>query len=378
MKISIAESVKALRRARDLTQEELAARLGVTAQTVSKWETNAGYPDLETIPLIATFFDVTIDELFGMAAIRDEARIAEVKMRAHELSMAGPMHQREILDMTLELARDFPHNTEIQMSAAVGLLNWYTPGSDAKQREGLALLERLLSEEQDADMRDTLITQLLYAYQILGEREKLVELAQKLPEVNNSREVVMYNINLSKYNPWNEDALNTMRDYAQTCAQLLQAPISNMLNYAEVIGGISDEEQLELLDLRAELARLMFFEESQEEARTLFVSISTVQKVAFYATRDIEKALDALDKYVEQKLSLKPQGGQSAGWSTDGSFDENGDRVWKPMTTYTAEELVEVLFSSKNFDALRELPRFKTAVQRLKDHERNEQLTVDN
>lgn len=65
MELNFGENIRRLRRARDLTQEELANALGVTAQSVSKWECAYGYPDITQLPAIANFFGVSIDELLS-------------------------------------------------------------------------------------------------------------------------------------------------------------------------------------------------------------------------------------------------------------------------------------------------------------------------
>ena len=65
MKLNIAENIRKLRRQRDLTQEQLAEKLGVSFQTVSRWETEVVYPDIELLPQLAQLFDVTVDELIG-------------------------------------------------------------------------------------------------------------------------------------------------------------------------------------------------------------------------------------------------------------------------------------------------------------------------
>ena len=57
------EKIAQLRKARSITQEEFAAKIGVTAQAVSKWENGANMPDVMLLPVIADVFDVTIDEL---------------------------------------------------------------------------------------------------------------------------------------------------------------------------------------------------------------------------------------------------------------------------------------------------------------------------
>ena len=60
----IGNTIKTLRRQRNISQEVLAAALGVSIQAVSKWETGASLPDILMLPGIAQFFGVTIDSLF--------------------------------------------------------------------------------------------------------------------------------------------------------------------------------------------------------------------------------------------------------------------------------------------------------------------------
>lgn len=69
MKLNISETIKKLRKEKDITQKTLASALGVTCQSVSRWETGVAYPDIEMIPEIAAYFDISTDILFG----RDEA-----------------------------------------------------------------------------------------------------------------------------------------------------------------------------------------------------------------------------------------------------------------------------------------------------------------
>ena len=65
-KESMGSVIRRLRMERDWTQEELAARLGVSGQAVSKWETGQSLPDISQVPMLARTLGVTTDELFGM------------------------------------------------------------------------------------------------------------------------------------------------------------------------------------------------------------------------------------------------------------------------------------------------------------------------
>ena len=61
----IGKNISTLRKQRGLTQESLAGELGVSFQAVSKWENGQSCPDISLLPVIADFFDIHIDELFG-------------------------------------------------------------------------------------------------------------------------------------------------------------------------------------------------------------------------------------------------------------------------------------------------------------------------
>ena len=64
MKLNIGETIKRLRKERAITQEEFAEVLGVSCQSVSRWENNSCYPDIELIPIIAEFFGISTDRLW--------------------------------------------------------------------------------------------------------------------------------------------------------------------------------------------------------------------------------------------------------------------------------------------------------------------------
>lgn len=59
------EQIAFLRKAKGITQEELAKALGVTNQSVSKWESGQCCPDIQLLPELAGYFAVSVDELLG-------------------------------------------------------------------------------------------------------------------------------------------------------------------------------------------------------------------------------------------------------------------------------------------------------------------------
>ena len=75
MKLNIGETIKILRKEREITQEEFAEVLGVSCQSVSRWENNFCYPDIELIPTIAAFFGISTDKLMGIDEITEKENI---------------------------------------------------------------------------------------------------------------------------------------------------------------------------------------------------------------------------------------------------------------------------------------------------------------
>ena len=76
------------RKKQGLTQEELAMKLGVTNQSVSKWEAAQCCTDISLIPKLADIFDISIDELFGRQTSVNDVKLMEILKTVKETSSA--------------------------------------------------------------------------------------------------------------------------------------------------------------------------------------------------------------------------------------------------------------------------------------------------
>lgn len=72
------ENLKALRKQKGLTQEELAIRLNVVRQTVSKWESGRSVPDADILMKIADVLDVSLSDLLGAELPHDKGQQNEI------------------------------------------------------------------------------------------------------------------------------------------------------------------------------------------------------------------------------------------------------------------------------------------------------------
>ena len=113
--MNIGTNIKYLRQKSRFTQEQLAERLGVSYQAVSKWETDSNTPDISLLPQIAALFGVQIDTLFsddisayedGLQEIKDDDVIRIVQMKGRQiLKVSTTLSQG---DPPIEIA--FPRN----------------------------------------------------------------------------------------------------------------------------------------------------------------------------------------------------------------------------------------------------------------------------
>lgn len=63
---TFSEIFKALRKDKQITQEQAAEVFGVSPQAISRWENASSYPDITLLPAIASYFETTVDELLGI------------------------------------------------------------------------------------------------------------------------------------------------------------------------------------------------------------------------------------------------------------------------------------------------------------------------
>lgn len=106
MKLYIGEQLKALRKEKQITQEVLADVLGVSYQSVSRWELGVCYPDMELLPSIANYFGVTIDQLLSNDA---DSREAEEKRFYAKLDTL-PFGSLEQMQFVEEFCQKYPDN----------------------------------------------------------------------------------------------------------------------------------------------------------------------------------------------------------------------------------------------------------------------------
>ena len=182
MMMYLPANLKKYRIAKDLTQEEVAEFLGITAQSVSKWERGESYPDITFLPALANIFETSVDLLIGMDAIRAEETRYNIHKTAVEYQKNGEYDKAE--KTYREALLIYPN----MPGMILGLAGTLALKGDTA--EAIELIERGLPLSANEKQKATLRAALCFLYLKAGREDKAGRLASDLPHTRESREVI--------------------------------------------------------------------------------------------------------------------------------------------------------------------------------------------
>lgn len=214
MNLNIGSNIHELRKNKCVTQETLAAALGITGQAVSRWEAGGSYPDMEMIPAIANYFGISIDELFGYKSDRD-VKIDAVIEKVNSYHIGGRGDDKwvdECLGIIREGLAEFPQNERLLITLAETLSEagwrrhkeWVYYDDEGFMRhnydvhrkneywvEAIKISEQLVGTAND----NTIVTRAIYLlvtlYRNLGENDKAITYAERMPKIEHCREMLL-------------------------------------------------------------------------------------------------------------------------------------------------------------------------------------------
>jgi transcriptional regulator with XRE-family HTH domain len=133
--INIAKVITAKRKEKGITQDKLAEYIGVSKASVSKWETAQSYPDITLLPQLATYFNISMDELIGYLP---QMTKEDIDKTYHQLA-AEFSHKPfdEVLDESREVIKKYFACFPLLLRMAVLLLNHYMLEEEKEKQEAL-------------------------------------------------------------------------------------------------------------------------------------------------------------------------------------------------------------------------------------------------
>ena len=199
MKLNIGENIKRLRKQRDLTQDELAEIFGVSCQSVSRWEKGLCYPDMELVPNIASFFEISVDSLMGINDTAEENSVNEYLKKFQTAVSEGRIE--ECIDIARKGVAEHPNSYPLLNKLMYAL---FLSGSDdadidawqenqAKYDEEIVSLgERIIKYCPDDEIRLEATERLAFEHCEMGRKEQGRRLYETLPTLSVCREAAIW------------------------------------------------------------------------------------------------------------------------------------------------------------------------------------------
>jgi transcriptional regulator with XRE-family HTH domain len=191
--MSLGQMIKLCRKEKGFTQSELAELIGVSMQAVSKWETDAGMPDISQIVPLAKVLEVSSDKLLGLCEYESSEELAILRKQiGHHTISFGHDEAQRIYDLAVPYFSAHPTNSEVAFWCIESLAELLAFDDEkAKQPQILMECERyancIFRYETDADRICKTYYVMSRAYNLLGESKKSTDMLDRLPVVFGDR-----------------------------------------------------------------------------------------------------------------------------------------------------------------------------------------------
>lgn len=190
-RIKIGETIKKLRKYKNITQEQLASFIGVSTPAVSKWESGISYPDISVLPLLANYFEVSIDELLNYKNNISEEEIAEIIKKCENLISL------KLVSEAIEECEKYIKKYYSNCSLKLQLISVYTVAyinlNDVEEKEkitnrAIEILEEIVNTTTDIEIKELALAQLSSQYMLINNLEKAEESIKKIykPSLNSN------------------------------------------------------------------------------------------------------------------------------------------------------------------------------------------------
>lgn len=185
--MTIGERIKYFRTEKGITQERLASELYISYQAISKWERNESLPDISILPKLSKALDVSCDAIL----LEDTVKLSnDVEMIINNANKEELSTQISILEKAII---NYPNNEKIIMeliqvySKATEQENW------SKHRANLInYAEYIIKTTNNLQYKYKAIQILCYIYRSINNFERIKELANTMPSLEQCKEALLY------------------------------------------------------------------------------------------------------------------------------------------------------------------------------------------
>ena len=359
MKLQFGATLRQLRRERDLTQEELAEILNVSTQSVSRWENNVCYPDMELLPAIALVFETTVDQLLGVSKANEDQKVGEYLKRFQSIISMGDI--QSCIEIAREGVSNWPGNFRLMNKLMYALFASGSSDADIPDWEEnmkrydaeiVSLGERIMKYCPDQEIRLEATARLAFHHCEMGRKAQGRAVYEMLPSQKYCREIQMW------WGLEEEEKLPHVRQQIHQGCNALGAGMYNMIEGRL----LPDEELILVYEKIFALDRLIYDGDYPYSAHLhngmaqVYSRLGNYDAAISHLKVAAKEAVD-FDQRPESWRDTSLLMGEKTYFRTD---YETADS--RPLT----QVMLESWMQSPDFDGLRETEEFQTIMQDLK------------
>lgn len=178
MELKIGNKIKTLRKKNRITQEQLAEKIGVSFQAVSKWENNIALPDITLIPVLANYFGVSTDEILSYSSYEKDREIEDIVTQAAKYRETDPDKGWKILQEGL---KKYPDN-DILLNNLLYVIN-HKENLGKHWDETLKLASKIIDKTDSDEIKYDALRFVAYAYKAKGDIPSASAALEQIPEL---------------------------------------------------------------------------------------------------------------------------------------------------------------------------------------------------
>ncbi|MBG9538140.1 transcriptional regulator [Bacillus thuringiensis] len=289
--INIHKIIANKRKEKGITQEELAAYIGITKASVSKWETGQSYPDITFLPMLASYFNISIDELICYTPQIGQEDIRDLYHRLAESFSEEPFD--EVMMKCREIIKKYYSCFPLLLQMGLLFINHHMLTEDTDKRieileEAMYLFSRVQEESDDVSLVKEAVSFQATCYLILNKPNEVLQLLGETIRPNVPEEDLIAQAYQMLGNTEKANEVMQISMY-QHLIQL----VATIPNY--VVVNASSVEKVEVILNRAFMLIDIYEIETLHPNMTLKVYYAAAQ--VYCMQGNFERALEMLRKY---------------------------------------------------------------------------------
>ncbi|MBO0525466.1 MULTISPECIES: transcriptional regulator [Clostridium] len=364
--LNIGNCIVHKRKEKGITQEQLADYIGVSKASVSKWESGLSYPDILLLPEIATYFNISVDELLGYSPQLTKEDIKKIYSKlSHEFAVR-PFD--EVMEQCNKLIKKYYSCFPFLLSIIQLLLNYSSLiKDDAIKKEifqqCILLSRRIKEESENISYIKNANTMEALSEMTLGNSEEVIRLLDNKLDPYRGDDVILINAYRMQGETAEANKVNQI---------LLYNNVINTLTLLNNYLSLNMMESVLFEKIYSQCIQIIDSFQLKEIFTNDVFAIHIVAAQGYLIAENKEKAIDALERYINTVCSIQfPLSFKENEYFTHvGKWLEDNNFIGAntPVDEITIKKsFVDAVALNPAFEPLREDEKYNFLVKKLKE-----------